>query len=217
MPYLFEPISLDSYGRREHFEHFAKLKLTYSATVMIDVTELRGALKAGGYKAYPAQIWLLTAAANRIPEFRMSVDPEGTLGRFDHLDPLYTTLDGASNQFSGLHTPFHAEFDAFYKACIADTEQFTNGRFAPQGELPPNLLNVSSLPWIDFTAFNLNLPTDYLLPILTIGKYVERGGRSELPLAIQVHHAVCDGFHLGQFVEAVRDLAASPSTWLPGR
>ena len=32
----------------------------------------------------------------------------------------------------------------------------------------------------------------------------ERDGKRFLPLAIQVHHAVCDGYHVGMFVERLQ-------------
>ena len=35
-------------------------------------------------------------------------------------------------------------------------------------------------------------------------KYFEREGKRMLPLAIQVHHAVCDGYHVGVFVERLQ-------------
>lgn len=47
--------------------------------------------------------------------------------------------------------------------------------------------------------------TDYLLPIFTIGKYFEQNGIIRLPIAIQVHHAVCDGFHVGRFIEELQE------------
>ena len=36
------------------------------------------------------------------------------------------------------------------------------------------------------------------------GKYFEQEGKRFLPLAIQVHHAVCDGYHVGLFVEKLQ-------------
>ena len=44
----------------------------------------------------------------------------------------------------------------------------------------------------------------FLLPVFTMGKYFERDGKRFLPLAIQVHHAVCDGYHVGMFVERLQ-------------
>ena len=47
---------------------------------------------------------------------------------------------------------------------------------------------------------------DYLLPIFTFGQYYEDGGKYYIPLSIQVHHAVCDGFHVCRFLDELQDL-----------
>ena len=67
------------------------------------------------------------------------------------------------------------------------------------------------IPWASFTGFNLNLQRgyDYLPPIFTMGRFQEEGGRTNLPLAIQVHHAVCDGFHLSRLVADIQALIDS--------
>lgn len=64
------------------------------------------------------------------------------------------------------------------------------------------------IPWLSFEGFNLNLQQgyDYLKPIFTMEKYVKTEHGTFLPLAIQVHHAVCDGFHVARFVEALQAL-----------
>lgn len=33
-----------------------------------------------------------------------------------------------------------------------------------------------------------------------MGKYYTQGDKVLMPLAIQVHHAVCDGFHVGRML-----------------
>ncbi len=73
---------------------------------------------------------------------------------------------------------------------------------------PENTFPVSMLPWASFQGFNLNLQKDYdfLLPIFTMGKYQEENGRPLLPLAVQVHHGECDGFHLCRFVNGLQEL-----------
>ena len=62
------------------------------------------------------------------------------------------------------------------------------------------------VPWLEFTAMNINVYDEgkFLLPIFTLGKYFERDGKRFIPLAIQVHHAVCDGYHVGQFIEKLQ-------------
>ena len=62
------------------------------------------------------------------------------------------------------------------------------------------------IPWMEFTGFNINVFDEgkFLLPIFIIGKFFERDSKRLLPLAIQIHHAVCDGYHLGLFVEKMQ-------------
>lgn len=210
----FSPIDLDTYPRHQHYLHYFDLRLAYSTTVSIDITTLRAAVKEHGLRIFPAQIWLLTTAANRIPEFRMSRDDQGTLGIWDHLEPTYTAMKTADQPFSSVWTPYDPDFGAFYRHCLSDMERWPDGTFDPQGNEPPNVLNISSIPWIAFTSFTLNYVTDYLLPILTIGKHTEEQGRTFMPLSIQVHHAVCDGYHVGQFISQIEQLVESAPNWI---
>jgi len=78
----------------------------------------------------------------------------------------------------------------------------------PKPNEPDNTFPVSMIPWESFEGFNLNLKNgyDYLLPIFTIGKFFSEAGRTMIPIAIQVHHAVCDGFHLCRFIGELRKL-----------
>jgi len=67
------------------------------------------------------------------------------------------------------------------------------------------------VPWLEFTSFNINVFNDekFLLPFFTLGKYFERDGKHLLPLSIQVHLAVCNGYHVGLFVERLQSKTVS--------
>ena len=41
------------------------------------------------------------------------------------------------------------------------------------------------------------------IPRISWGKYVERGGRRELGMSVEVNHRLVDGLHLGRFVQAL--------------
>ena len=38
-------------------------------------------------------------------------------------------------------------------------------------------------------------------PKIAFGRFREEGGRLLMPVAIDVHHALCDGVHVGRFFE----------------
>ena len=73
---------------------------------------------------------------------------------------------------------------------------------------PENTFPVSMIPWSSFEGFNLNLQKgySYLLPIFTMGRFEVVNGRCLLPLAVQVHHAICDGFHLSRFINELQEM-----------
>ena len=43
----------------------------------------------------------------------------------------------------------------------------------------------------------------------TLGRYRKENGRTLLPLAMQVHHGVTDGFHVGRFFNRLQAWADS--------
>lgn len=207
-----------SWPRQEHFHHYLNnVRCTYSLTVQIDITALLQALKSRGLRAYPAQIYLLATVVNDFAEFRMGLSKAGKPGYWESLHPSYTVLNAVTKTFSGIWTPYNQSFDVFYRSCTEDIDRYSHStEFAPKKDMPPNVFDLSGIPWVDFTAFNLNIFSEgtHLLPIFTIGQYVKRGERTFLPLAMQLHHAACDGYHAGQFIEEVRKMAANCSAWL---
>ena len=195
-------IDLETWERREFYEHFInEVVCTYSAVVNIDITKLKG------QKLYPAMIWLLTKTVNDMPEFRTVLTPDGP-GIYDDMHPMYTVFNKENKNFSGIWSYFSEDYAEFLKSYEADAEEYSKStRYAPKDRTPANSFNISMVPWLEFTSFNINVFDEgkFLLPIFTMGKFFERDGRRFLPLAIQVHHAVCDGYHMGAFVKRLQE------------
>ena len=204
----FRLINLENWERREFYEHFiSRVVCTYSVTVNLDIDPLRG------QKLYPAMIWLLTKTVNAMPEFRTCLTAEG-LGIYDDMHPMYTVFNEEHKNFSGIWSYFSEDYAAFLRDYEQDAARYSKStRYAPKEGTPANSFNISMVPWLEFSAVNINVFDDgkFLLPIFTMGKYFEQDGKRFLPLAIQVHHAVCDGYHVGAFVEklqaAIRNFA----------
>lgn len=172
--------------RREYFRYYMdEVRCTYSLTVQIDITKLRNTLQSNNLKAYPAQIYMLARAVNQLPEFRMGTSEDGKPGYWDTFHPSYTIFNAQIKTFSSIWTPYDAAFEAFYQSCMEDIAQYgLVTSFAPKAAMPPNIFTVSIIPWVDFTAFNLNVYSDdgYLAHIFTMGKYVKKGKKHGCPL-----------------------------------
>ncbi len=205
--------------RREVFEHyFNNVSCSFALTAQVDVTRLKTETKKRGIKFYPAQIFALASVVNQLQEFRFSLNERGELGYWERLFPVYTVFHPETERFSVLWTPCYDNFREFKECFDADAAMYTKtdkGMF-PKPDMPDNVFNVSALPWINFSAFNLMLPDAkrYLLPIFTSGKFEEKGAQTVMPLSVQVHHAVCDGFHVAKFIQKFQDKINSCSDWL---
>ncbi len=74
---------------------------------------------------------------------------------------------------------------------------------------------VSVNPWVSVTSHDLNVANmdNLFAPVFTMRKYYTQGGKQVMPLAIQVHHSVCDGFHVGRMNN---ELQQSCDEWQAG-
>ncbi len=211
------PLDLDTWPRREAFEHyFRRNRCTFAATTDVDVTALVRALRGSGRKTYVAQVWAIATVVNRHAALRMSVDDDGAPGVWDRLDPMFTVLNPARETFSVVRARYDADFGAFHEvaaALLAEHRHATT--MFPQGAPPDHTFDVSSLPWTSFTGFTLHIEHgwEHLRPIWTIGRFREADGRTLMPLALQIHHAAADGLHAARALADLEALCAEPD-WL---
>lgn len=205
----FKLIEVSKWKRKEYFDHYLKhVMCTYSMTLNLNSTALFKEVKREDIKLYPTMIYLFSMIVNKHEEFRTAIDANGHVGIFDFLHPSYTIFQKDSETFTNIWTEYTSSFSEFYKRYLLDIQNYGEVKsFIAKPNMPANVFNISSIPWVSFTGFNLNLPkvTDYLLPIFTTGKYFEQDGKILLPTAIQVHHAVCDGFHIARFINELQE------------
>lgn len=216
---IFNPIDLDTWSRKPYFDHYVNnVRCTYSMTANIDITRLLEAIKKKGIKLYPALIHMITAVVNRHREFRTCLDARNRLGYWDSMSPSFTIFHDDDKTFSSVWTPYCEDYKEFYRRYLDDMEKYGSVKqFAAKTNEPPNTFPVSSIPWVSFTGFNLNVYTEgtYFLPIFTMGKYFKQDEKILLPLSVQLHHAVCDGYHAGLMFNELQARADTCKEWLP--
>ncbi len=205
----FELIEISKWKRREYFDHYLnKIPCTYSMTLNLDITTLLEKLKRKEIKLYPVTIYLLSEIVNRHEEFRTALDANGKVGIYDLMHPAYTIFQKDSETFTNIWTEYSSSFTAFYNNYLLDIHKYGSEKcFFAKPNGPPNLFTISSIPWVSFTGFSVNLPhsTNYLFPIFTTGKYFAQNDKISLPISIQIHHAVCDGYHVARLMNELQE------------
>ena len=200
----FTPIDREHWARKEYFDHyFSQVPCTYSAVFQLDITRIRQQKQ----KLYPTMLYHIAGEVNCRDAFRTVYNKAGQLGIYDRMHPCYTVFHPECETFSNLWTEYDPDYETFCASYQRDMAEYGNnpGLEGKPGT-PENTFPVSMIPWASFQGFNLNLQNgyDFLLPIFTMGKFYESDGKMLLPLAVQVHHAVCDGFHLCSFVNSLQ-------------
>lgn len=208
----FNIINVDEWERKECFEHyFNNAKCTYSLTVNIEVTNLINYIKENKLRLYPVFTWIVSKALNNHNEFKMSLNEEGKIGYFDEISPCYSVLNEKTKVMNDLLTPYSSEFSKFYKMMVNDLEMYKKDP-SYTTKFENNFYLSSCIPWINYSSFNVNNETNMpmLFPMVTWGKYYNENGKLLMPVSLQVHHSVADGYHCSLFYNEVQDMVRSP-------
>lgn len=205
----FTPVDQSRWARKEHFEVFQSFaQSTFSQTVQLDITALLKTTKAFGWKFYPTIIFLLAKVVNRHAEFRMAMK-DNELIIWNEVHPAYTIFHKETETFSSLWSPFDDNILHFHNAYAEDVARYGNDiAYWPKGQSPDNIFFVSAIPWVSFTSFDTNVANmkNFFTPMFTLGKYFTQDGKILLPLAVLVHHSVCDGFHAARMINELQEL-----------
>mgnify|MGYP000886267898 CR=1 FL=1 len=205
----FVKIDMDTWKRIETFKHFSSdVPCTYSVSINIDITNTIKQVRERKLKFFPVILYGISCIVNTHQEFRMSKDSSGDFGYYEVTNPCFTVFHDDMENFTNVWTEYRRDFRLFYKNYLEDMNIYekSNDSKPLKGN---NLFSVSCIPWVSFSGFNLNLQRgyDHYLPIFTIGRYFADSTRVLLPLAIQVHHAVCYGFHVARFINELQEWA----------
>jgi chloramphenicol O-acetyltransferase type A len=78
------------------------------------------------------------------------------------------------------------------------------------------VLHFTTLPWLHFSSFShaRNWGCEDSVPKLAFGRTDADGAHLWMPFAVEVHHALMDGLHLGRYVQAMEAALRQPQAWL---
>ncbi|RII33674.1 chloramphenicol acetyltransferase CAT [Clostridium chromiireducens] len=212
----FNIVDMDTWERKDRFNHFFNnAKCTYSITVNLDITNLYNYIRANKLRLYPTFTWIVSKAINNHKEFKMALDEDGRLGFFDEIGPSYSVLSDKTKVMSDMYTAFNDEFLSFYGDMVNSLNSHKeDNNFKTQFQ--KNFFIVSCLPWFNYTSFNVNNEgsSPFLFPMVTWGKFFEENNKIIMPVTIQVHHAVADGYHCSLFFAYVEKISLNPEQYL---
>ena len=223
MSALPEYLDLAQWPRRAAFEHFRGFDAPFfGLCTRVDVAPLKAALVGAARSAGSAFGSLALAyhyiglrLANEHAPFRWRL--EGEQVRVHPLVHGSTTVLRDDESFGFALLPPGLGYSAFSQQAAAAMAA-ARTRSAPFNARVDDsaLIHFTTLPWVHFSSFSHarhgGRPDS--IPKIAFGRIDAEGTRLWLPVAVDVHHALMDGLHLGRWVQAFEAALAEPGPWL---
>ena len=207
----YTTIDLDNWSRGKLFRFYIeKMRIVMSLTVDINVTNLKTYSEKTGLGFYPLMLWVVSKVVNSHDEFKCSWDEDGSLIRWDYISPSHTDFIGEDESFTKMVTEYSDDLFEFCGRVMAGRERYKND-CAVLDDQPLNFFDVSCLPWVKYRHFDVHVFDEgkFLAPVVTWGRYEREKVGLMMPLTMNIHHAVADGFHLSRFFNEVQKLINS--------
>ena len=155
-------------------------------------------------------------AANAVEPFRQRLRGE-EVWQWERVT-LRTTALRRDGSFTHVPLPDAPDFERFAPAARTAID----AALARPGLGPPPshdaVIFGTVVPWVRFTGIQharAGTPGDSV-PRIALGRATPEGEGVRLPVSVEVHHALVDGLHVGQFLERLEAVLAEPDRHLAG-
>lgn len=199
-------LDIDQWARRDHFNFFRQFEEPFfGVCVNIDCTAAYQKAKESSTSFFLYYLYQSLAAANAIEPFRYRIKND-EVWVYDRVNAS-PTINRPDGTFGFSYMDYYESLEEFIDHAqreIARVQGSTGLIPAISGE---NVIHYSSIPWINFTQLSHARSFSFKdsCPKISFGKMTEENGRRTMPVSIHVHHALMDGFHVGQYVELFQE------------
>lgn len=211
-------VDLAAWPRRKHFEFFLAYEQPFfNLCAEVDAAQTRAWCRERGLPFSWACWFLCLEAAQGVEALRMRLRGE-QVWVHDRLG-VATTVAGPQETFRFCHVEPADRFSLFLQnaqAAVAAPEvEGMDDR--PEQDA---LVHGTTVPWLRFTSVShakrtVKHPADSI-PKLALGKATPDGARVWMPVSLEAHHALVDGFHAGRFFELLQAGLDDPAVALGG-
>ena len=204
---LMQPIDLDNWPRKQHFELFKNFSQPYfNVCVRLDIQTLYDYCKTNQISFFQAYVYCTLKACYAY---------EPIMLRINNSKPcLLNTVRASVVELAKNDTFIFSYFNyknSFKEFTVhaeqvgekAKSQPLFSDAFA-QTEGQADLIHISVLPWLNFSAFSHAFSDGQSLgiPKFVFGQYDKYTGT--IPLAIDVHHSLMDGLHVAKFINTLQ-------------
>lgn len=195
-------LDIEKWNRKQHFHHFRTLQdPTFGIVANVEVTKAYQLAKNNNESFFIRYLHACLKAINLVENFKYRLEDD-KVAIYDTVH-VSATIARPDNTFGFSFIKFSENFEVFKSSFENEKKRIVNSTdlFPPIYSI--NCIHCSALPWINFTAHkepNSGNKNDSV-PQLSFGKIIQENGKILMPIAVNVNHALMDGYHVGQFFD----------------
>ncbi|WP_136666750.1 chloramphenicol acetyltransferase [Flavobacterium sp. H122] len=202
-------INIDEWNRKEHYEFFSQLKSPFfGLTATINCTKAFNYAKANDVSFFAYYFHKSMTVVNSIKEFKYRII-DNAVYELDIIN-AGTTLAREDNTFAFSYIEYDEDFEIFNKNLLSEINEVKNStgiRFNDDAR-KIDLIRHTTIPWLSFNAIlhpNNHDNTD-AIPKISFGKVYENNGEKLMPVSVEAHHGLMDGYHVCEYFRLFEEL-----------
>lgn len=204
-----EYLDIENWNRKKHFYFFREYEQPFfNLCANLEVTSLKKHCRENKISFSVALLYLSLQVANRIPEFRYRIHQNKVV-----IHPVLhggSTIFNKDETFSFCYFSFSEDFSEFQKNWQEMLVKHEESPTLDPQENREDLIHYSILPWVSFTSVShaRRFGQEDSIPKIMFGKYFSPVANEEkilLPVSVEVHHALMDGWHVGKFFQGFQE------------
>ncbi len=209
---MYKTLDQKNWNRKEHFEFFSTFDEPFFGIVSeVDCAKAYEFSKNNKHSFFAYYLHKTLMAVNEIEEFKYRISNDKVvICEQVHAAATIARTDGT---FAFSFAEFDTDFSIFQKSLKKEIEEVQNStglRFNDDAKRLDSI-HISSFPWHKLTGLthSRNFKHPDSVPKITFGKMYSLDNKFKLPLAINVHNGLMDGFHVAKFLEIFQELLDS--------
>lgn len=205
-------IDIETWNRRDHYYFFSKMASPFlGITANVKCTKACRISKENSWSLFAYYWHKSMVAVNSIKEFKYRII-EDKVYELDSIN-AGTTIIRDDKTFAFIYVQYDDDFNLFNERLQAELAEVRNSKGLRLNEENDkvNLIRHTTIPWVSFTAIlhPKNNDNKDSIPRISFGKIFELNGEKYLPVSVEAHHGLLDGYHVGKYFELFEELLNS--------
>ena len=199
-------LDIEHWNRKELFKHFRTLAdPTFGLVADVTVSKAYLSAKEKNQSFFVRYLHACMKAINTVENLKYRLE-EDKIAIYETINAS-ATIARPDNTFGFSYIDYSENFEEFNFNFQKEKERILNSNklFPPKYSI--GCVHCSAIPWVCFTGhkepFSGNKNDS--VPQLAFGKIKQQNEEMLLPVAINVNHALVDGYHVGQFFEKFQE------------